>query len=186
MLKDIKLYSLECGVIPSQDMQADIGLGQGLAKQIKKNPLKYNNLLKNKSLGMIFEKQSNRTRVSFNIGMKRIGGNVIELDKESIGFGKRENDSDILKILSQYLDCLLIRNDDHDKIQSFSKLNYLPIINGLSNFSHPCQILSDIFTIEEVLGPIRKLTIAWIGDFNNVLISLIHASQKFEFKLYPL
>ena len=153
------------------------------AKKIKKNPNKYKNLLQNKSLGMIFEKQSNRTRLSFDIGMKKIGGNVIELDKKGIGFGKRESDSDMIKVLSQYIDCLIIRNNDHSKIKELSRLNLLPIINGLSNFSHPCQILSDIFTIEEILGPIDKQNITWVGDINNVLISLLQASHIFRFRL---
>ena len=153
------------------------------AKKIKDNPNKYNKLLQNKSLGMIFEKQSNRTRLSFDIGMKKIGGNVIELDKKGIGFGKRESDSDIINVLSQYIDCLIIRNNDHSKIKELSRLNLLPIINGLSNFSHPCQILSDIFTIEEILGPIDKQNITWVGDINNVLISLLQASHIFRFRL---
>jgi len=153
------------------------------AKRIKNNPNKYKNLLQNKSLGMIFEKQSNRTRLSFDIGMKKIGGNVIELDKKGIGFGKRESDSDIINVLSQYIDCLMIRNNDHSKIKELSRLNLLPIINGLSNFSHPCQILSDIFTIEEILGPIDKQNITWVGDINNVLISLLQASHIFRFRL---
>ena len=153
------------------------------AKKIKDNPNKYKKLLQNKSLGMIFEKQSNRTRLSFDIGMKKIGGHVIELDKKGIGFGKRESDSDVINVLSQYIDCLIIRNNDHSKIKEFSRLNLLPIINGLSNFSHPCQILSDIFTIEEILGPIDKKNITWVGDVNNVLISLLQASNIFRFRL---
>ena len=153
------------------------------AKRIKNNPNKYKNLLQNKSLGMIFEKQSNRTRLSFDIGMKKIGGNVIELDKKGIGFGKRESNSDMINVLSQYIDCLIIRNNDHSKIKELSRLNLLPIINGLSNFSHPCQILSDIFTIEEILGPIDKQNITWVGDINNVLISLLQASHIFRFRL---
>ena len=153
------------------------------AKKIKKNPNKYNNSLNSKTLGMIFEKQSTRTRLSFYVGMKKMGGNVIELNKESIGFGKRESKSDIIKVLSAYIDCLVIRNNDHLEIKSLRSLNCLPIINGLSNYSHPCQILSDIFTIEEKLGPINKLKICWVGDINNVLISLIQASKIFKFKL---
>ena len=153
------------------------------AKKIKNNPRKYNKLLQNKSLGMIFQKQSTRTRLSFNIGMKKIGGNVVELDKNAIGFGQRESDSDIISTLSQYIDCLMIRNNNHSKIKELSRLNLLPIINGLSNFSHPCQILSDIFTIEEILGPIDKQNITWVGDINNVLISLLQASHIFRFKL---
>ena len=153
------------------------------AKKIKNNPSKYNKLLQNKSLGMIFQKQSTRTRLSFNIGMKKIGGNVIELDKNAIGFGQRESDLDIISTLSQYIDCLMIRNDNHSRIIALSKLNLLPIINGLSNFSHPCQTLSDIFTIEEILGSIDNKIISWVGDINNVLISLMQASHILQFEL---
>ena len=105
------------------------------------------------------------------------------MDEKRIGFGKRESNSDIINTLSQYIDCLMIRNNDHLKIKELSRLNLLPIINGLSNFSHPCQILSDIFTIEEILGPIEKQNITWLGDINNVLISLLQASQIFRFRL---
>lgn len=154
-----------------------------IAKKIKSNPLKFSNLMKNKSLGMIFEKQSTRTRVSFDIGMKKMGGNIIELDMKSIGFGTRESESDIVKVLSKYIDCLLIRNNDHKLIRHLANLNYLPLINGLSDYSHPCQILSDIFTIEEHKGSINKLLIAWIGDINNVLISMLEVAKIFKFKL---
>jgi ornithine carbamoyltransferase len=154
-----------------------------LAQKIKKNPKKYDNLLKNKSLGLLFEKQSTRTRLSFSIGMKKLGGNVIELNHNQIGFGKRESIEDILKTMSQYLDVLMIRNDNHNQLQNLASLNILPIINGLSDLSHPCQILSDIFTIEEILGKIQSKKIVWLGDFNNVLISLIDAAEIFKFRL---
>ena len=153
------------------------------ARTIKKNPQKYSSLLQSKSLGLLFEKQSTRTRLSFTVGMKKIGGHVIELDKNNVGFESRENAKDILKTMSQYLDLLMIRNDDHNKLLELASLNILPIINGLSNYSHPCQILSDIFTIEETLGKIENQTIAWVGDFNNVLISLLQAAEIFNFKL---
>lgn len=153
------------------------------AKTIKKNPLKYSSLLKSKSLGLLFEKQSTRTRLSFAIGMHKIGGHVIELNKKDIGFENRETAIDILKTMSQYLDLLMIRNDDHNKLLELASLNILPIINGLSNYSHPCQILSDIFTIEEIFGKIENQTISWVGDFNNVLTSLLHAAEIFNFNL---
>ena len=153
------------------------------AKKIKKKPSSYTSLLGDKSLGLIFEKQSSRTRLSFSIGMQKLGGNVIELDNEQIGFGTRESAEDLLKVMSQYLDVLMIRNNNHTKLNYLASLNILPIINGLSDFSHPCQILSDIFTMEECLGKINNLTVTWLGDFNNVLISLIQAAEIFEFKL---
>jgi len=155
-----------------------------IARDIKLNPSQYTERLKQKSLGMLFEKQSNRTRVSFDIGMKKLGGNVIELNKESIGFGQRESESDVLKVLSTYIDCLMIRNDDHNKMKTFAEYNHLPIINGLSDYSHPCQILSDIFTIEEAKGSIESQLIVWCGDINNVLISLLQAAKIFNFQLH--
>ena len=153
------------------------------AKQIKKNPKKFANKCKDKTLGMIFQKESTRTRVSFNVGFKKLGGHSIELNAESIGFGKRENYNDIVRTLSQYIDMLMIRNDDHNIIRNLSSLNALPIINGLSDFSHPCQILSDFLTINEKLGNIKSQSICWIGDYNNVLRSLIELQSLYKFKL---
>ena len=154
------------------------------AKSIKKNPKKFTNYFKNNAtLGLLFLKQSMRTRSSFIVGMQKMGGNVIELDPKTLGFGLRETENDILKALSQYIDCLMIRNNDHKQILFLSSLNYLPIINGLSEYSHPCQILSDLLTLEECLGNIKKKLICWVGDYNNVLRSLIHLQNIYLFKL---
>ena len=153
------------------------------AKQIKKKPIKYSSKCKNKTLGMIFQKDSTRTRVSFTVGFQKLGGNVLELNSQSIGFGKRESAEDILRTLTQYIDLLVIRNNDHDLIKKFSALNSLPIINGLSDFSHPCQILSDMFTIIEKIGNIKNKQITWVGDYNNVLRSLIELQNLYKFKL---
>ncbi len=153
------------------------------ATKIKKNQKKYSNILNNKSLGLLFEKESTRTRVSFNIGMQKLGGNVIELDSKKIGFAKRESASDVLQALSQYIDVLMIRNNSHEELVQSAAYNKISIINGLSNHSHPCQVLSDIFTITEKLGKIENKQVTWLGDFNNVLTSLIHAAEIFNFKL---
>ncbi len=161
----------------------ELNLILNLAKKIKNKKTNYSNLLKNKSLGLLFQKESTRTRVSFTVGMHKMGGHVIELDLKKIGFSKRESEKDIIRTLSQYIDCLVIRNNDHKKIKEFASLNLIPIINGLSNFSHPCQILSDIFTIKERFGEIRNITICWIGDYNNVLRSLIQAQGIYSFNL---
>tara|TARA_B100000575_G_C23138202_1_gene661753 strand:+ start:3108 stop:4004 length:897 start_codon:yes stop_codon:yes gene_type:complete len=155
-----------------------------LAKKIKKNPQKYSFVLKNKTLGLIFSKQSLRTRLSFNIGMKKLGGNVLELNSKDIGFEtKREKPEDILNIMSQYIDCLMIRNNNHKQIVKLSKKNILPIINGLTNYSHPCQILGDFLTLQENFKSHKNLQITWIGDYNNVLRSLIHLQNIYKFKL---
>ena len=153
------------------------------AKQIKKNPDKFTSKCKNKTLGMIFQKESTRTRVSFNVGFYKLGGHPIELNTDTIGLGKRESYEDIIKTLSQFINVLMIRNDDHKIIRRLSSLNALPIINGLSDYSHPCQILSDMLTINEKLGNIKNKKISWIGDYNNVLRSLIQLQSLYKFKL---
>ncbi|MDC3206518.1 ornithine carbamoyltransferase [Pelagibacteraceae bacterium] len=155
-----------------------------LAKKIKKNPKKYSSSCKDKTLGLIFEKQSLRTRLSFNVGMQKLGGSVLELQSKDIGFdNKREKTEDVLNVLSQYIDCIMIRNNNHKQIVNLSKGNILPIINGLTEYSHPCQILGDFLTLQEHLKSIKNANIAWIGDYNNVLRSLIHLQNTYNFKL---
>ncbi len=153
------------------------------AKKIKKNPEKYASRCKNKTLGMIFEKESTRTRVSFSVGIQKLGGHALELNMDSIGFGKRESIEDIVKTLSQFIDLLVIRNNNHKLIKNLSLFNILPIINGLSDYSHPCQILSDLLTINEIFGSIKNKKISWVGDYNNVLRSLIELQNLYQFKL---
>ncbi len=155
-----------------------------LAKSIKKYPKKYSLSCKDKTLGLIFEKQSLRTRLSFNVGMQKLGGSVLELQSKDIGFdNKREKAEDVLNIFNQYIDCLMIRNNNHKQIVNLSKENILPIINGLTEYSHPCQILGDFLTLQEHLKSIKNANIAWIGDYNNVLRSLIHLQNIYNFKL---
>ena len=155
-----------------------------LAKKIKKNPKKYSSSCKDKTLGLIFEKQSLRTRLSFNVGMQKLGGSVLELQSKDIGFdNKREKAEDVLNVLSQYIDCIMIRNNNHKQIVNLSKENILPIINGLTEYSHPCQILGDFLTLQENFKNYKNLIIVWIGDYNNVLRSLIHLQNIYKFKL---
>ena len=155
-----------------------------LAKKIKKNPKKYSSSCTDKTLGLIFEKQSLRTRLSFNVGMQKLGGSVLELQSKDIGFdNKREKAEDVLKVLSQYIDCVMIRNNNHKQIVNLSKENILPIINGLTEYSHPCQILGDFLTLQENFKNYKNLIIVWIGDYNNVLRSLIHLQNIYNFKL---
>ena len=141
--------------------------------------------LKGKLLVQIFEKSSLRTRLSFNISMKQLGGDVLTLRPDEIHLGKRnETLFDTAKTISTYSDIFLLRSKDHKKILDLKKHLQIPIINGLSPDSHPVQVISDIFTIEEVTKKkISNLNITWIGDSNNVLNSLIQASNKFLFDL---
>jgi len=155
-----------------------------LAKKIKKKPEKYSTSCKDKTLGLIFEKQSLRTRLSFNVGMQKLGGSVLELQSKDIGFdNKREKAEDVLNVLSQYIDCIMIRNNNHKQILNLSNENILPIINGLTEYSHPCQILGDFLTLHEYLKNIKNANISWIGDYNNVLRSFIHLQNIYNFKL---
>ena len=143
------------------------------------------NPLKGKLLLQMFEKASSRTRLSFYLAIKQLGGGTITLKANELHMGEGgESLADTAKILSTYGDCFMLRADSDKKIEEFSKHLSIPIINGLSPLSHPTQVLSDIFTVEEIKKkPISKLNICWIGDSNNVLNSLIAASVKFSFKL---
>lgn len=132
-----------------------------------------------KSLAMIFEKPSTRTRVSFEIGMWQLGGLAINLDQEAIGLGKRESIGDVAKTLSRFADAILIRTFNHEKVVELAKYASVPVINGLSDLLHPCQALSDVFTIREHKGNQPNLKVAYIGDGNNnVCHSLMFASAK--------
>ena len=141
--------------------------------------------LKGKLLIQMFEKPSLRTRLSFYLAIKQLGGGTITLRANELHLGKGgESLADTAKILSTYGDGFMVRTDSDKKIEEFSKYLTIPVINGLSPSSHPTQVLSDIFTVEEIKKkPISKLNICWIGDSNNVLNSLIAASVKFSFKL---
>ena len=141
--------------------------------------------LKGKLLIQMFEKSSLRTRLSFNLAIKQLGGGTITLRSNELHLGQGgESLEDTAKILSTYGDGFMLRTDSDQKVENFKKYLSIPIVNGLSPSSHPTQVLSDIFTVEEIKQkPISKLNITWIGDSNNVLNSLIAASVKFSFRL---
>ena len=138
-----------------------------------------------KSMVMIFEKPSTRTRISFDIAAKQLGGSSIILNPDVIHYGKGdESIKDTAKVLSEYADIIMMRTSLHKNLAEFAKYSDIPVINGLSEQSHPCQIMSDIFTFEEAKGSIKGKTIAWLGDGNNNMSNtLIEAAAKFEFNL---
>ena len=140
--------------------------------------------IKGKTMIMLFAKPSTRTRISFDLAVNQLGGSSIILNQDEIPYGKGdETIKDTAKVLSQYADILMIRTDSHKDINEFKKYLEIPIINGLTNLSHPCQIMSDILTFEESRGNIEGKTLAWLGDGNNVANSFIEAAVKFEFAL---
>ena len=140
--------------------------------------------LADKTLIMIFEKPSTRTRLSFELAMKQLGGQLLVLNPKDSHYGSgNESIHDTAKILSQYGDIIMMRTSKHEHFLEFSKHLDIPIINGLTNLSHPCQIMSDIMTFEELKGSITNKKIAWLGDGNNIVYSLIEASIQFNFQL---
>jgi ornithine carbamoyltransferase len=152
--------------------------------ELSKNTVDLDTPLDGKILVMIFERPSTRTRISFDLAVKQLGGKSVTLNPEEIHYGSgNESLHDTAKILSQYADIVMLRTNAHKKVLDFSKYLNIPIINGLTNLNHPCQIMSDIMTFEELKGPIKNKKIAWLGDGNNIVYSLIEASVQFEFEL---
>ncbi|AZO64543.1 ornithine carbamoyltransferase [Mesorhizobium mediterraneum] len=139
--------------------------------------------LEGKVLAMIFDKPSTRTRVSFDVGMRQLGGETIMLTGTEMQLGRSETIADTAKVLSRYVDAIMIRTTSHDRLLELTENATVPVINGLTDDTHPCQLMADIMTFEEHRGPVAGKTIAWTGDGNNVLHSLLEASARFRFNL---
>lgn len=151
-----------------------------LAVQLKKEHQQGGNrpLLKGKVLGMIFQKPSLRTRVSFDMAMRHLGGDALYLSPNEIGLGQRESIADVARVLSGYVDILMARVFSHNHVVDLAKWSSIPVINGLSDYDHPCQGMADALTIIEKFGSIKDLNIVFIGDGNNVAVSLMHVITK--------
>jgi len=139
--------------------------------------------LKGKTLGMIFEKNSTRTRVSFEVGMKELGGEVIVLERDGSQLGRGETVADTARVLSRYVDAIMLRTTKEEKLHELAEHATVPVINGLTDRTHPCQLMADVMTFEEHRGPIAGKRIAWSGDGNNMAASWIHAAARFNFEL---
>jgi ornithine carbamoyltransferase len=139
--------------------------------------------LAGKALAMIFERPSTRTRVSFELAMRQLGGDAILLTAEEMQLGRGETLADTARVLSRYVDAIMIRTLDPEEVLELARYATVPVINGLTRRSHPCQVLADVMTFEEHCGPIRGRTVAWTGDANNVLTSWMHAAERFDFCL---
>jgi ornithine carbamoyltransferase len=136
-----------------------------------------------KMLAMIFDKPSTRTRVSFDVAMRQLGGDTIVLTGQEMQLGRGESIADTARVLSRYVDAIMIRTLDHEMLMELAQYATVPVINGLTRRSHPCQVMADVMTFEEHLGSIRGRKVAWTGDANNVLTSWMHAARQFEFEL---
>jgi ornithine carbamoyltransferase len=152
-----------------------------LAERLKEDYFHGGNppLFKGKVLGMIFQKPSLRTRVSFDMAMRHMGGDALYLSPNEIGLGKRESIADVARVLSGYVHAIMARVFEHDHILELAKWSTIPVVNGLSDFSHPCQAMADALTIQEKFGKAKGLNVAYVGDGNNVAVSLMHISSKF-------
>ncbi|MEK7377163.1 MAG: ornithine carbamoyltransferase [Candidatus Margulisiibacteriota bacterium] len=158
-----------------------------LAAELKKEPVK--DLLKGKTAAMIFEKPSNRTRVSFEVGMFQLGGHAVSLSESMLQIGTRESEADVARTLSRYVDCIIYRTFEHSKVEEMAKYASVPVINALSDKAHPCQALADIYTIIEKLGgetphaaSVQGKKIVFVGDGNNVARSLNELCKKMGMK----
>jgi len=139
--------------------------------------------LEGKVLAMIFDKPSTRTRVSFDVGMRQLGGETIMLTGTEMQLGRSETIADTARVLSRYVDAIMIRTTSHDRLLELTENASVPVINGLTDDTHPCQLMADVMTFEEHRGPVEGKTFAWVGDGNNVLHSLLEASARFSFKV---
>jgi len=140
-------------------------------------------LLAGKQLAMIFEKPSTRTRVSFEVAMRQLGGDTVVLERDSSQLNRGETVGDTARVLSRYVDAIMLRTTDEAKLLELAEHASVPVINGLTDKTHPCQLMADVMTYEEHKGPIAGATIAWSGDGNNMAASWIHAAQRFDFSL---
>jgi ornithine carbamoyltransferase len=155
-----------------------------LAAELKRNPAKFSRTLAGKSLAMIFKKSSTRTRVSFEVGMFQLGGQAIFMSSTHTQVGRGEPLEDTARVLSRYVDGIMIRTYEHSEVEILARYATVPVINGLTDFLHPCQVLTDIFTIRERLGDsFPELKVAYIGDGNNMANSWINAALQFGFDL---
>jgi ornithine carbamoyltransferase len=179
MSADASRHFLDLIDIPPRDLRGMIVAGRGM----KGEPARSRMALEGRTLAMIFDKPSTRTRVSFDVAMRQLGGGTIVLTGQEMQLGRGETIADTARVLSRYVDAIMIRTLDHGALIELARHATVPVINGLTRRSHPCQVLADIMTFEEHRGPIRGKTVAWSGDSNNVLASWMHAADRFEFRL---
>ncbi len=149
-----------------------------LAERMKKSPETFLNALKGKSIALLFQKPSVRTRVSFQVGMGQLGGSSVYMDPQEMPLGERESIKDVARVLSRYCQAIVVRSHHHSSVEELANHATVPVINGLSDHYHPCQTLADLFTVREKFKSVDKVNIAYIGDGNNVLNSLLFGVAK--------
>ncbi|MEQ8733632.1 MAG: ornithine carbamoyltransferase [Rhodospirillaceae bacterium] len=174
-------HFLDLDVIDKETLRQILNLGTSLRQDLMKG--KQTKSLAGKTLAMMFEKPSTRTRVSFEVGMRQLGGEVVVLPQSETQFGHGESIADTARVLSRFVDAIMLRTDDPAKLAELAHHATVPVINGLTDLTHPCQLMADVMTIEQHRGPIADQVVAWTGDGNNVSNSFIQAAAQFGFKL---
>ena len=174
-------HFLDLDVIAATDLRAILEQAKVMKSDLAKG--QETKPLAGKMLALLFEKPSTRTRVSFEVGMRQLGGDVIVLERETTQFGRGETVADTARVLSRYVDAIMIRTTAESKLLELAKHATIPVINGLTDRTHPCQLMADVMTFEEHRGPIKGKKVAWSGDGNNMAASWIHAASQFEFEL---
>ena len=169
--------------ISTKDLRGMIDASRTMKERLKRDGQPGKAPLKGKTLAMIFDRPSTRTRVSFDVAMRQLGGESITLTGQEMQLGRGETIADTARVLSRYVDGIMIRTLEHENLLELARHATVPVINGLTHRSHPCQVLADVMTLEEHRGSIRGKTVAWSGDANNVLASWVHAAGRFEFQL---
>jgi len=172
-------HFLDLDRLDKQVLRGILDLGRALKDGTSANPRP----LQGKTLAMIFEKPSTRTRVSFEVGIRQLGGEAVVLSPEEMQLGRGESVEDTARVLSRFVDAIMIRTDAPEKLAALAENATVPVINGLTDRSHPCQLMADVMTFEEHRGPIAGRSVAWCGDGNNMATSWIHAATQFEFEL---
>src|SRR6185369_4215003 len=168
--------------LPAEELRRILALGTGFKQH--RSPDGDPRPLAGKALAMIFEKPSTRTRVSFELGMRQMGGETIVLERDGSQLGRGETVADTARVLSRYVDVIMLRTTDEEKLLEMAEHATVPVINGLTDRTHPCQLMADVMTFEEHLGAIAGRKIAWSGDGNNMATSWIHAAERFGFELH--
>jgi ornithine carbamoyltransferase len=176
-------HFLDLTEIPVAELRGMIEQSRAMKERVKRDRASADKPLAGKTLAMIFDKPSTRTRVSFDIAMRQLGGDVIMLTGQEMQLGRGETIADTARVLSRYVDAIVIRILNHEALLELAQYATVPVINGLTRLSHPCQVMADVMTFEEKKGNIKGHTVAWTGDANNVLSSWMHAAKSFDFRL---
>ncbi|MFG1317122.1 ornithine carbamoyltransferase [Xanthobacter autotrophicus] len=174
-------HFLDLSEIPAEELRRVLDFSKDLKARRKAGEV--DRPLAGKTLAMVFDKPSTRTRVSFDLAMRQLGGDTIMLTGQEMQLGRGETIADTARVLSRFVDAIMIRILDHDDLTELAKHATVPVINGLTRISHPCQVMADVLTFEEHKGNIQGRSVAWTGDANNVLASWVHAAQRFDFSL---